>query len=166
MVTKYGGNRRPFNQPYYGASGFKPDFKGFHFKFSVLVPIIEIRDGKRKRIFTSEDLTKLNDLFDQDFKGWTSTKRIAGEWVGPKKEVVPNEHIKYEIYTKRHERAIEYFRELKENLEEQKGEDIIVIEQTEVTFMPTLTPRVKSLLRRIRKLEKENNFLRSERKLL
>jgi hypothetical protein len=165
VVQKQKSEGRPFNQPHYGATSFKPDFKGHHYKFTILVPIIEKVGYEQKQIFTDQDIIKMNNLFDNDFGGFTSIRKLEGEWMGPKKRIVPNEHMRYEIYTKRNERAMDYFRELKENLEEYKNEEIIVIEQTEVNFMSTLTPKVKSLLRRIRRLERENDFLRAEVKL-
>jgi len=150
---------RPFEQSEYNSRNFKPNFEGFHYKFSVLVPTKVIRNGKKERVFLKTDLKKLNALFDDDFGGYTRHK-VEGEWINPQKEIIVNEHMRYEIYSKRNEKAIEYFRELKENLELYKKEDVIVIEQTEVTFMPTFSYKVRNLLRKIKQLEDENKRLK------
>jgi len=71
---------------------------------------------------------------------------------------VINKHTIYDVYTRRHDKAIEYFGILKASLEKLKKEMIIVVEQAEVTFVRP-TPDFKELKR-------ENKQLKSEIRLL
>ena len=143
---------------------YRPTFEGYHYKFSVLLPTLVIRNsGKQEQIFTKQDFKNLNTRFDNDFGGFTRLK-VAGEWVNTQKEIIVNEHMRYDIYSRRHDKSIDYFKELKDQLELYKGEKIIVIEQSEVTFISRPAIKVRHLLRKIRKLEKENELLRTKTK--
>jgi hypothetical protein len=157
------GNSSSFGQPIYGTRVFKPTFEGYHYKFSVLLPTAVIRGGKQDQVFTKQDFKKLSIRFDNDFGGFTQHK-VVGEWINPQKEIIVNEHMRYEIYSRRHDKAVEYFKDLRDQLELYKGEKIIVIEQSEVTFVSRPAPKIKHLLRKIRKLERENKSLTGKTK--
>ena len=84
---------------------------------------------------------------------------LKGEWDNIKTgEVIVNKHALYEVYGKRTSKTLEFFTELHEMLHhvaEQRGakQDIIITEQTEVTFICP-SPFQLNLLRRTRELEK------------
>ena len=159
MQTTEKNSERPFDQSKYGTRAFKPTLEGYHYKFSLLLPISVIRNGREEQVFRDDDFKELNKLFDEDFGGFTNFKVLEGEWIDPQKETIVNRHVRYEIYSRRHDKAIEYFKELKENLQIFKDEKAIIIEQAEVTFVPNVEPRIRRLLRKVKYLKAENKFL-------
>jgi len=86
--------------------------------------------------------------------------KLKGSWVNKEGKPVVNEHVQYYIYTQRHNKAVEYFRDLKEILEIYSKEKIILIEQSEVTIVSGISTDTKQLLRKIKRLEEENRVLR------
>jgi len=111
-----------------------------------------------KVVFEKEDFRKLQELFDDDFGGSTLfgniRKPIIGRWEDSDKQIYINKHARFEVYTLRHDKAIEYFEILKENLEAIKKELIIVVEQNEVTFIRAVPD--------VEKLRRENEVLRGK----
>ena len=141
---------RPFGQREYDdLKLFKPTLKGPHYKFTILLPVTErlVREKKEKEVFTTEDLDMLIDLFCKDFRGETTYEevkgppKIRGYWVGEGGERVINGHVRMEVYTKQHPRAIEYFEELKARLLEHVDrvrhmkQEEIVIERDRLDFV-------------------------------
>lgn len=138
--------KRPFKQGVYDKTQLVPNWKDFHYKFTLFLPLTESVLGSnkpKKEVFPRTDLEKLNELFLNDFEGVTfeiKTPSRAGRWPqGRTKKTIVNEHAIYEIYSQRTREALNYFDELKERLEiraEKLGakQDIIVIDQSEVTF--------------------------------
>lgn len=144
----------------------EPTFKDFHYKFILLLPVSEYTLGSTepaKEIFKNEDLKGVEQLFRSDFGGFTHQRSVVdpsteGQWIkGTTNETIVNEHAMYQIYSARTREALNYFDELKERLHvraEELGakQDIIVIEQSEVTFAikPPFTEEfLQLLLRRI-----------------
>jgi hypothetical protein len=84
------------------------------------------------------------------------TPSSVGQWIDARKKVIVNEHARFEVYSQRTREALNYFDELKERLHiraEKLGakQDIILIEQSEVTFAikpPYNKKFLKLLLRR------------------
>jgi len=176
-------------------SVFKPVLDGYHFKFTLLLPISEEKKIPRrpfsieKSIFTPTDLDTLETHFEKHLGGYTSFRykvkysdeelknipkpflqflpetpigvphilaspTIRGAWINKKKKTIVNRHVRYDIYTLRHNNAMEYFKKLRRILEGHSREKIIVIEQGEVTIVPGTSPEIKPLLRKIKSLEK------------
>jgi hypothetical protein len=136
--------KRPFEQGKYSKKRLMPTFKDFHYKFTLKLPMSEYTLGSTepsKPVFLQEDLDNLDKLFRNDFGGFTrkiETPSEFGQW-NSAKEIIVNEHAIYEIFTARTREALNYFDELKERLHiraEKLGvkQDIIVIEQHEITF--------------------------------
>ncbi len=84
-------------------------------------------------------------MFLADFEGFThriESPSEIGEWPllrGKIKKIMINKHAQYTVYSQRTREALNYFDELKERLEIRSKElgvkqDIIVIDQSEVTF--------------------------------
>lgn len=158
-VEKEGSSSaRPFAQGKHNLELFKPTFEGPHYKFTLLIPVTErfLGDKVEKKVFTTEDLEKLADLFDKDFGGATyfeakgtpksRTPSVRGDWVdGESGKIVINWHARIEVYTKKHPDAMAYFTELKARLllhaEEtrQMKQEEILIECAEVSFVPKTT---------------------------
>lgn len=100
---------------------------------------------EERKVFSSDDINELERLFIETFGGFTRSSTthplLEGNWINDlTKRTVANRHVLYEIYTQRNIEAIEYFTELKRGLHkraEKRGarQDIIVIEQIEVTFI-------------------------------
>jgi len=162
-----------FGQPRQSARTLKllkPTFEDYHYKFSLLLPlsaqIIYPRKEPLKKVFKTGDFEKLEVLFDDDIGGYTkvASKKdpMIGAWLTPDEKIVINEHAQYEIYTQRHPKAIEWFRTLKQNLEVYKEQKVLVIEQTEVTFVPA-GPNLKQLLRKLDRSEKKKESLEKQR---
>jgi len=138
--------RRPFGQGVYNKKLLVPTWKDFHYKFTLFLPLTESTMGSNeppKQVFTTQDLYNLNKLFLEDFEGVTQGKEDPskiGRWPkGRTKRTIVNEHAIFEIYSQRTREALNYFDELKEKLEIRAVElgakqDIIVIDQSEVTF--------------------------------
>lgn len=82
---------------------------------------------------------------------------LRGSWVDKNGLPVVNNHARYEVYTLRHNNAMEYFKRLRRTLEEHSGEKIIVVEQTEITIVPAVSSDVKRLLRKVEKLKRERS---------
>jgi hypothetical protein len=147
----------------YEIESLKPTFRGWHFKFSFLLPrtsqVVAPKREPLKIVFTKEDFDKLEERFYKHFEGFTHfvnvKSSIVGGWISPNKKTVINKHDRYEVYTQRREEAVEYFKKLKEDLEKKKKQMIIIIEQMEVTFVPAISSDVKNFLRKIQDLEKK-----------
>jgi len=111
-----------FGQSYYERSNLKvPELKGSVYKFCIFIPIME---GDRWEIFSSREIDALAKLLDGDFGGSTNTPVLDATQhpllVGRYKagnELITNTHVRFEVYARQSNVAIEYFRELKENLE-------------------------------------------------
>ncbi|MDE1870739.1 MAG: hypothetical protein KGI06_00680 [Candidatus Micrarchaeota archaeon] len=183
-----------FKIPY--TNTFKPVLEGYHFKFTLLLPISEEKKILRrpfaveKSIFTPADLDTLEMHFEKHLGGYTSFRykvkysedelknipkaflpflpetpigiphilaspTIRGAWINKEKKTIVNRHVRYDVYTLRHNNVMEYFKKLRRILEEQSREKIIVIEQAEVTIVPGISPELKPLLRKIKNLEKK-----------
>lgn len=145
MITPKSKNR-PFGQGIYDKKSLVPIWKDFHYKFTLFLPLTEHTLGSswpEKQVFRKEDLDNLNKLFLEDFDGVTYAKENpskVGQWPkGRTRRTIVNEHAIFEIYSQRTREALNYFDELKERLEIRAKElgakqDIIVIDQSEVTF--------------------------------
>jgi hypothetical protein len=146
-----------FGQSYYERSKLKvPDLKGSAYKFCIFIPIME---GDRWEIFSSGEIETLAKLLDGDFGGSTNTPvleatqhpLLVGRYRAGK-ELITNSHVRFEVYARQSNVAIDYFRELKENLENYSrkaivervhtnghitytGEDQILIEYTLATIL-------------------------------
>jgi hypothetical protein len=137
---------RPFGQGIYRRELLRPTFDEFNYKFRILLPVSEYTLGSAKPpkpVFLSIDLRNLDKLFREDFGGLTRpmiTPSAIGQYImGTTEKTVANEHAIFEVFSLRTREALNYFVELKERLEirsEQLGakQDIIAIEQSEVTF--------------------------------
>ena len=90
---------------------------------------------------------------------------LKGSWVDEEGKPSINEHVQYHVYTQRHNKAVEYFKDLKEILEKHSKEKIILIEQAEVTILAGVSAETKNLLRKVEKLKRENDKLKAEKKL-
>lgn len=146
-----------FGQSYYDRSKLKvPDLKGSVHKFCIFIPIME---GDRWEIFSFREIDVLARLLDGDFGGSTNTPVLEATQhpllVGRYKagdELITNSHVRFEVYARQGNAGIEYFRELKENLENYSksvivervhsnghitytGEDQILIEYTLATIL-------------------------------
>ncbi|MDE1870940.1 MAG: hypothetical protein KGI06_01740 [Candidatus Micrarchaeota archaeon] len=180
---------------------FKPTLEGYHYKFSIFLPISEEKVTKGKYpiqqiIFGKTDLDALRKLFISQFKGVTQfrydityTKReignipkyilpemplpgvsphiltsptLKGSWVDENRRPIVNEHAQYHIYTQRHDKAVEYFKDLKEILEKYSKEKVILIEQSEVTILPSISSETRNLLRKVEKLKNDNKRLKQK----
>jgi len=138
---------RPFGQGVYKTELLEPTFNDYHHKFILLLPTSErtIGEGSSKQVFREEDLRDIENLFRKDFKGLTGPEFIkrpmpTGEWINEFGKTIADEHVRYEVYSKRNKTAIEYFVELQERLHDRAKEigseqQVIVIEQTEVTLI-------------------------------
>ena len=144
---------RPFGQRDYPDIGvFKPTFAGSHYKFTLLLPVSErfVEENISKKVFVDEDIDNIKALFRTDFGGHTTyfevqgPPPIRGEWVDPKNgKIVIDWHVRIEAYTRRHERAVEYFDELKARLlrhvrdVRHMEQEEIIIERAKVNFAHT-----------------------------
>jgi hypothetical protein len=139
---------RPFGQREYDLNNFMPTLSGTHYKFTLLLPINEkFADEKVSRtVFTADDLDGLKNLFRNDFNGLTyfeieGPPPVQGDWVDKKGKIVTDWHARIEVYTKRHEGAVEYFEELKARLllhakvARNIEQEDIVIERSEADFV-------------------------------
>jgi hypothetical protein len=135
---------RPFGQSEYPLDVLRrpPEFSGKAFKFTLLVPINEFVSGQAvnyKQVFSPTDFKMLGDLLENDFGGVTQSEDkthplLRGSWTS-KGIVIINKHARYELYSQQNDIAIDYFKELKKNLERHTGQEIIVIEMTHVILM-------------------------------
>lgn len=148
---------RPFGQRVYNTELLKPTFSDYHHKFTLIIPINEriIGVNESKQVFKEEDLREIEKLFKDDFGGFSVPKGIDGQWVNLNDKIVFNEHVRYDIYAQRNKLAVDYFTELQQRLHvraEERGskQDIIVIEQTEATFInkPSFDPEFLQILLR------------------
>lgn len=152
---------RPFGQGIYDKNLLQPTFTDFQYKFVVFLPMSEsaLGSNKQKQVFSKDDLGELGRLFNDDFGGFTLGKEAPsslGQWIDISKNIIVNEHARFEVFSQRTREALNYFDELKERLHiraEKLGtkQDIILIEQSEVTFAikPTFNKKfLKLLLRR------------------
>ncbi len=143
--------KRPFDQREYGAALLKPTFEGDHYKFTLLLPVTEKSEERKvsRNVFTEADLKELKRLFRDDLGGATyfelnGPPPIQGDWIDKKGKVVVDWHIRIELYTKKHERALGYFEELKARLLQharevrQMEQEDIVIERATVNFVPQI----------------------------
>ncbi len=143
--------KRPFAQREYSAMLLRPTFEGDHYKFTILLPVSEKPEGQTvsKDVFTDTDLKELKRLFREDLGGATyfelkGPPPIQGDWVDKRGEVVVDWHVRIELYTKKSERAMVYFKELKARLllhvkeVRQMEQEDIVIERTKVSFVPQI----------------------------
>jgi len=142
MPTLEKNNNRPFGQRAYNPDLLRPTFSDYHYKFILIIPISESVIGRieSKPVFKEEDLRDLEKLFRSDFGGYSIPKQIDGQWDNPNKEIVSNEHVRYDVYSQRNKLAIDYFTELQQRLhiravERDAKQDIIVVEQIEITFI-------------------------------
>lgn len=148
LVTVRKASQRPLVEGDYNAEALRPTFSGYHNKFTVLLPISERvigEGGKGRKVFSNDDIDELEKLFVDTFGGFTRSSRkhplLEGNWTNDlTKKTITNKHALYEIYTQQSTEAIAYFRDLKRGLHRRAkargmGQDIIVIEQTEVTFI-------------------------------
>lgn len=109
---------RPFEQSKYNIEDLKiKELTGYAYKLSLLLPLTE----KGKRIFSPTDQLNLRTLFREDFGGCTWTQGIthpllAGEYVDENGNTVPNEHARFEAYTKQDSLVIKYFHALEKNI--------------------------------------------------
>ena len=111
-----------FGQSSYNRSNLQvQNLRGEIYKFSILIPV---KEEGRWEIFSYKEIETLAELLDRDFGGSTSTPPLEatqhplliGRYrIG--KEKVTNTHVRFEVYTQPNNVAIEYFQELKENLE-------------------------------------------------
>ena len=141
---------RPFGQRVYDLHNFRPTLTGPHYKFTLLLPVSEKEDGQEKpvEVFTDSDLKGLKRLFREDFGGGTyfeveGAPPIHGDWIGQNGKVVVDWHVRMDVYTKRHEGAIEYFTELKSRLlrhakevRHAEQEEIVIEINETVSFVP------------------------------
>ncbi len=153
MVGIESAGKRAFGQTKYDISLLRPTLEGEHYKFTILLPVSEFFIGKKdvsKTVFTDDDVGALRDLIRKDFDGITysfgaKSPSTQGDWIDRKGKIVVNEHVLFEVYTQKTEKAVAYFTELKARLlihakEVRKMEqEDIVIEQREVTFIPSRT---------------------------
>ena len=95
---------RPFEQSRYDLNNISPTFNGPHYKFIIVLPVTEKFEGEKdfRPVFTIRDLSKLEDLFDDDFGGVTMNKGpVKGSWRDDSEgKICINEHVRLEIYTK------------------------------------------------------------------
>lgn len=145
-MTAHKMKSRPFRQGVYDKKLLVPTWDDFHYKFTLFLPLTESTLGSNKpskEVFLKEDIMNLRDLFFEDFDGVTFGKESSskiGQWPkGRTRKTIVNEHAIFEIYSQRTREALNYFDELKERLEIRAKElgakqDIIVIDQSEVTF--------------------------------
>jgi hypothetical protein len=155
--------KRPFGQSKkYDFNLLKPTLDGPHYKFSILLPVVEFYPEQKnefKFVFTKNDLEDLQDLLRTDFGGVTYSTDvkhplIQGDWIDKNGDVVANKHMRFEVYTQKNVEAVEYFVELKARLlkhvkdvRHMEQEDI-VIERLEVDFTPS---RALGMIRRNQK---------------
>lgn len=171
MVATEKTSSRPFGQGRYSRKLLKPNFRDFHYKFLLKLPLSEYTLGSNeppKTVFLDEDLQNLNKLFRIDFGGFTrkiETPSEIGQWGEAKtKNTIVNEHALYEVYSSRTREALNYFDELNGRLRTRAEElgaeqEIIVIEQNEITFAtePSFNKTfLKQLLRRKSKSKSDN----------
>jgi hypothetical protein len=95
-----------------------------------------------------------------------TSSSIKGSWVNENGDLIVNKHARYEVYTLRHNNAMEYFKKLRKILEEHSKEKIIMAVQAEVTIVPTIPNDTKILLRKVEKLGNEKEMLRKENEQL
>jgi len=175
MTTRHKVDSRPFGQSKYPLSLIRPTLEGYHYKFEILVPIssriIAPKLKPEKTVFGEHDLGELSRLFYNDFHGATYSSKdvnhplLQGRWINDAGETVINKHVLYEVLTKRDEKVIEYFKELKERLQLYGKQKVLVIEQTEVTIIPPMT-NLDQLARKVKRLEKEIKLTKELQELL
>jgi hypothetical protein len=136
---------RPFGQRDFGP-GLRPTFRDDHYKFTILVPVTEqVENEKPKTVFTETDIQELRKLFQRDFGGYTESSQLRqpvwrGEWTDTESQVTTaNEHVRFEIYSLKNPRALEYFHELADRLkalsQKRVPQQEILIEVVEVLFV-------------------------------
>ena len=125
-----------------------PDVRGQGYKFTLLLPVL--KDGNQA--FSPDDEELLRNLFSDDFGGYTCTAGIThpllrGGWVSEAGQYVTDYHTRFEVYAKQTPEALEYFRELSQNLARYSrdviagrrpdygGEEQILIELTTVSLI-------------------------------
>ena len=166
MTKAQKNESNPYEQSKHTVRLIKPNFEaGYHFKFNLLVPINVKIIGKRgtKPVFTKYDIGEIKSELIKNFEGVTYSA-ARGDWIENRTgEIVVNNHARFEIYTKRNDRAVDYFKELRERLQLHKDEKIIMIEQTEVTFIPRPVTKVRHLLRTIKELKEKVKYLEARK---
>ncbi len=140
---------RPFGQSdTYDKNLLRPTFKGFHYKFTLLLPLTERAPGSRilMPVFGRTEQDMLETLFTDDFHGYSHSNLkgpfVEGKW---KEDDISkpafNKHARYEVYSLRGNEPLNYFTELKARLHQYAevelkiGQKEIVIEQHEVNFI-------------------------------
>jgi hypothetical protein len=86
----------------------RPTFDGPHYKFTLLIPVTEKFEEEKtvRPVFTQDDIDELEIKFDAELIGATISKGpIRGSWRNDYGKVVFNQHVRFEVYTKQHEKA-------------------------------------------------------------
>lgn len=112
------------------------DFKGFAYKFSILIPIY----SNTREIFTRNDLASLQNVFSEDFGGCTRTNDVThpllmGTYKDEKGDVLLEKHSKFTVIAKQNDNSTEYFKLLQQILEDYSGETKILIERVPIELI-------------------------------
>jgi len=118
-----------FGQSYYNRRELQAtNLKGLVYKFSILIPV---KEGDEWDIFSHKEIDQLTKLLDGDFGGSTNTPALEVTQhpllIGRYKmgnKMITNTHVRFELYAQQNNVVIEYFQELKENLENYSKEII------------------------------------------
>lgn len=118
-----------FGQSYYNRNKLQiSNLRGPVYKFSILIPV---KEGDKWEIFLYKEIDKLTKLLDGDFGGSTNTPHLEATQhpllIGRYRmggETIANIHVRFEVYAQQNNVVIEYFQELKENLENYSKEII------------------------------------------
>ncbi len=128
-------------------AGVGSDVSVHVFSYRVIVPIAQIiRESaasfRRITIATQDDLDRLIGMLVEHFGGLTFTfinpPTIRG--VGARDPDEPavseeNEHVGFDVYAAPIEESDDYFRALRQELQEALGEGVILIERRQVTLI-------------------------------
>jgi hypothetical protein len=118
------------------------------YSYCVLVPIAQIiRESpttfRRVVITVGEDLDVLQSMFIRHFGGVTLAVRDSFPLRGlggrdpqmPLETLEENEHVSFEVYAAPIQESDDYFRALRQELQEALGEGVILIERQDVTLI-------------------------------
>jgi hypothetical protein len=113
------------------------------YRYSILVPVEEIKAGEAPRaIATDDDLQNLQLLLTQDFGGVTMSLAVpsligtgARDPRKPKKTLELNKHAQFKVYAAAIRASDTYFLALQQELAEALVEGVILVERQEVTIL-------------------------------